>query len=76
MLNNEIKNFLQTILDDQLALNDQGDAQYISQCTYLLHQLENERTSCDSCPTCGCSELLCGHNGQGCCVENDKKDEV
>ncbi len=23
----------------------------------------------DTCPICGCDELLCGHNGQGCCTE-------
>ena len=27
----------------------------------------------DTCPACGCDELLCGHNGSGCYKE--KNDE-
>jgi len=26
------------------------------------------------CPTCGCTELLCGFNGPGCCVERSLVD--
>lgn len=24
----------------------------------------------DTCPNCGCTEMLCGHNGVGCTSEN------
>jgi hypothetical protein len=44
----------------------------------LGEQLKNKLTSLndinDTCPGCGCTELLCGHGGPGCSVENDECD--
>jgi hypothetical protein len=28
----------------------------------------------DTCPRCGCTELLCGYNGIGCCTPEENKN--
>ena len=46
---------------------------------YDIHQivkaLNNPIDISDTCPSCGCTEMLCGHNGSGCCHDNDEEEE-
>ena len=32
-----------------------------------------EETPISSCPACGCTEMLCGHNGPGCTSNNEEE---
>ena len=33
-------------------------------------------TTTDICSYCGCTELLCGHNGPGCIIEEEDNENI